>query len=90
MLKYGYEKVLFPFYCSDPPLYLALQSDFQTGRGLFKIATYRRGMVLASSPQLIEDVGKAPEDVMAFTLPRSEARTLPRTYLHINCSVPSV
>ncbi|KAN0126095.1 cytochrome P450 [Lactarius tabidus] len=41
-------------------------------RGLFKIATFQRWMVLASSPELIEDVRKAPEDILCSTAPRTE------------------
>ncbi|KAI9441481.1 cytochrome P450 [Lactarius indigo] len=37
----------------------------KTGRGLFKIATLRGWMVLASGPGLIEDVRKAPDDVLS-------------------------
>jgi cytochrome P450 len=44
----------------------------KTGRGLFKIATFRRWMVLVSSPQLIEDVRKAPEDILSLSIPRTE------------------
>ncbi|KAH9072825.1 cytochrome P450 [Lactarius deliciosus] len=36
----------------------------KTRRGLFKIATFRGWMVLASGPELIEDVKKAPDDVL--------------------------
>jgi len=39
----------------------------KTSRGLFKIATFRRWMVLASGPNLIEDVRKAPDDVLSLT-----------------------
>ncbi|KAI9441477.1 cytochrome P450 [Lactarius indigo] len=39
----------------------------KTGRGLFKIAAFRRWMVLASGPELIEDVRKAPDDVLSIT-----------------------
>ncbi|KAF8271107.1 cytochrome P450 [Lactarius quietus] len=35
----------------------------KTGRGLFKIATFRRWMVLASGPELIEDIRKAPDHI---------------------------
>ncbi|KAI9464594.1 cytochrome P450 [Lactarius psammicola] len=38
----------------------------KTNRGLFKIATFRRWMVLASSPELVEDVRKAPDDVLSI------------------------
>jgi len=36
-------------------------------RGLFKIATFRRWMVLAVGPELIEDIRKAPDDVLSLT-----------------------
>ena len=40
-------------------------------------------MVLASSPELIEDVKKAPEDVLSVSIPRTEASLPPRTlYLY--------
>ncbi|KAI9465948.1 cytochrome P450, partial [Lactarius psammicola] len=39
----------------------------KTRRGLFKTATFRRWMVLASSPELIEDVRKAPDNVLSIT-----------------------
>ncbi|KAH9006342.1 cytochrome P450 [Lactarius hatsudake] len=39
----------------------------KTRRGLFKTATFRRWMVLASGPELIEDVRKAPDDVLSIT-----------------------
>jgi hypothetical protein len=35
-------------------------------RGLFKIARFRRWMVLASSPELIEDIRKAPDHVLSL------------------------
>ncbi|KAI9465132.1 cytochrome P450 [Lactarius psammicola] len=44
----------------------------KTRRGLFKIATFRRWMVLASGPELIEDVRKAPDDVLSQTAPLFE------------------
>ncbi|KAF8271099.1 cytochrome P450 [Lactarius quietus] len=34
--------------------------------GLFKVATFRRWIVLASGPQLIEDIKKAPNDVLSM------------------------
>jgi cytochrome P450 len=42
------------------------KANSQTGRGLFKIATLRRWNVLASSPELIEDVRKAPDDLLSL------------------------
>jgi len=47
-----------------PCFQLTLPSDSQT-RGLFKIATFWGWMVLASSPELIEDIRKAPDDVLS-------------------------
>jgi cytochrome P450 len=41
-------------------------------QGLFKIATFRGWMVLVSDPELIEDVRKAPEDVLSFRVPARE------------------
>ena len=40
-------------------------SYFQTRPGLFKIAKFRRWMVLVAGPELIEDVRKAPENVLS-------------------------
>ncbi len=54
-----------------------LQSDSQTRRGLFKIATFRRWMVLASGPEMIEDVRKAPDDTLFLAVPVVEVRMLP-------------
>ncbi|KAF8271106.1 cytochrome P450 [Lactarius quietus] len=57
MLKSGYEKVM---------LFLTLRPDSQSRLGLFKIPTFRRWMVLASGPEQIEDVRKAPDDVLSI------------------------
>ncbi|KAN0126092.1 Cytochrome P450 [Lactarius tabidus] len=38
----------------------------KSGRGVFKYATFRRWMVVASSPELIEDIKKAPDDVLSL------------------------
>ena len=77
MLKYGYAKVndlsLSYFPCSKLMIYS------QTGRGLFKIATLRRWMVLASSPEMIEDLRKAPDDVLSVTEHTREVLMLSRT-----------
>ncbi len=62
------------FSCAE----LMLRSDSQTRRGLFKIAGLRRWLVLASSPELIEDVRKAPDDVLSLTASLIEVRMLPR------------
>ena len=53
------------------------RSDFQATRGLFKTATFRRWMVLASRPELIEDVRKAPDNVLSLMAPAIEVRILP-------------
>ncbi|KAH9067786.1 cytochrome P450 [Lactarius vividus] len=53
------------FIFSGPP---RLKYGYEkTGRGLFKTATFRRWLVLASSPELIEDVRKAPDDVLSLS-----------------------
>ncbi|KAI9440521.1 cytochrome P450 [Lactarius indigo] len=41
-------------------------------RGIFKIAAFRRWMVLASGPELVEDVRKAPDDVLSINASLSE------------------
>ncbi|KAH9066645.1 cytochrome P450 [Lactarius vividus] len=41
-------------------------------RGVFKIAAFRRWMVLASGPELVEDVRKAPDDVLSINASMSE------------------
>ncbi len=63
------------FSCSK----LTLRSDSQTRRGLFKIARFRRWMVLASGPELIEDVRNAPDDVLSLNASLIEVRMLPNT-----------
>ncbi len=61
------------FTCAE----LMLRSDCQTRRGLFKIATFRAWLVLASSPELIEDVRKAPDDVLSLAATLIQVRMLP-------------
>ncbi|KAH9067784.1 cytochrome P450 [Lactarius vividus] len=52
----------------DGPLRLKYGYEkVNTSLGLFKTATLRRWMVLASGPELIEDVRKAPDDVLSIT-----------------------
>jgi cytochrome P450 len=41
-------------------------------QGLFKIATFRGWMVFASDPEVIEDIRKAPEDILSFGVPVRE------------------
>ncbi|KAH9042739.1 cytochrome P450 [Lactarius pseudohatsudake] len=51
----------------DGPLRLKYGYEkVKTGRGLFKTATLRRWLVLASSPELIEDLRKASDDVLSI------------------------
>ena len=78
MLEYGYEKVntsVFIVGLSCPEL--MLRSGCQTRPGLFKIATFRRWMVLPSGPELIEDVRKAPDDVLSMIASAIEVCMLP-------------
>jgi hypothetical protein len=46
----------------------------QTRRGLFKIANFRRWVVLASGPDLIEDVRRASDDFLSMMEPMNEVR----------------
>jgi hypothetical protein len=48
---------------------------FQWQPGLFKIPTWRRWMVLATSAELIEDIKKAPDDILSRE-PNREVRTM--------------
>ncbi|KAI0245471.1 cytochrome P450 [Lactifluus subvellereus] len=41
--------------------------------GIFKIATFRRWMVLPTGAKLIEDIKKAPDDVLSFQAPIRES-----------------
>jgi hypothetical protein len=73
MLKYGYEKVNVSI--THPPCSeLTIQPDSQSRRGLFKIATFRWWMVLASGPELIEDIRKAPDHVLSLNAAMIEVR----------------
>ncbi|KAI0284729.1 cytochrome P450 [Russula brevipes] len=44
----------------------------KTRPGLFKIANFRRWMVLAAGPELIEDVRKAPDNILSMNEPMFE------------------
>jgi hypothetical protein len=50
----------------DAPTYL------QTSPGLFKIAQFRRWMVLATGSQLIDDIRRAPDNVLSMKDPLNE------------------
>ena len=56
-----------------------LRYNSQRGRGLFKIATLRKWIVIVSSPELIEDVRKAPDDVLSLSALIGEVSTPPCT-----------
>ena len=75
MLKCGYEKVnisaFLPLFQADPT------SDSQSRRSLFKIATFRRWIVVVSGPEVIEDIRKAPDDVLSMEASSIEVRILP-------------
>ncbi len=49
-------------------------------------------MVLALSPELIEDIRKAPDDLLSGTAHTAEVRMLPRrlTFIHKVMSVPPI
>jgi hypothetical protein len=73
ILKNGYEKVILPLticlfssQIDDAPTYL------QTSPGLFKIAQFRRWMVLATGSQLIDDIRRAPDNVLSVREPVDE------------------
>ncbi|KAH9067780.1 hypothetical protein EDB87DRAFT_1573341 [Lactarius vividus] len=77
-LKYGYEEAsasifknknkMVAFSCPE----LMLRSGSQTSRGLFKIAIFRRWMVLALGSEPIEDVRKTPDDVLSLNASPAE------------------
>ena len=46
----------------------------QTKPGLFKIAFFRRWVVLAAGPELTEDIRKAPDNVLSMIEPVYEVR----------------
>ena len=74
MLNDGYEKVISSYICpfsnqiDDIPTYL------QTNPGLFKVAQFRRWMVLATGSQLIDDIKMATDDVLSRSEPVNEVR----------------
>ena len=51
----------------------------QTKPGLFRIPTFARWMVLPTSPELIDDVRKAPDDVLNPRKPFREVRAIDGT-----------
>jgi len=46
----------------------------ETGPGLYKIANFQRWMVLAAGSELIEDIRRAPDDVLGLRLSMYEPR----------------
>ena len=57
-----------------------LRYNSQKGRGLFKIATLRKWLVVVSSPELIEDVRKAPDDALSLLAYAEDVYILPRIF----------
>jgi hypothetical protein len=53
----------------------AIRRRFQTKPGLFKIATFRRWIVVPSGSGLIEEVMKAPDNVISVVEPLLDVRT---------------
>jgi len=79
MLKYGYRNVracLSLSYSRFPRAELTLPFDLQKRRGLFKIAAFRRWMVFPSDSELVEDVRKAPDDVLSLDAAMVEVHVL--------------
>ncbi|KAI0272854.1 hypothetical protein BGY98DRAFT_153281 [Russula aff. rugulosa BPL654] len=62
--------VVFPIYFNGIPM---LEEGYKKTRpGLFKIASFRRWMVLASGSELIDDIRRAPDDVLSRTKLRDD------------------
>ena len=71
MLKEGYESVIYSrifFLCPSN------NRTLQAGPGLFKVATFSRWMVLPTNSELVEDIRKAPEDILSIREPIDEVR----------------
>ena len=79
MLKYGYDKVNFCFCFGLFKVPFPAYPDFQSIQGLSKVATFRRWMVLASGPELIEDIRKAPDHVLSLNASAIEVHMFPVT-----------
>jgi hypothetical protein len=73
MLKNGYEKVNFlSLYALSRIKLMTPPTCLQTSPGLFKIAQFRRWMVLATGSQLIDDIRMSPDNVLSATEPKNE------------------
>jgi hypothetical protein len=74
VLKEGYEKVYIVslILISLPELRVV---RFQNKPGLFKIATFRRWIVVPSGSELIEEVMKAPDSTLSVREPLQDVRT---------------
>ena len=70
MLKEGYEKVI----CLSliDPSSIKLTMLLHLDKTLFKIISYRRWIVLATGPQLIDDIRNALDDILSFHEPANE------------------
>jgi hypothetical protein len=60
-----------------PPCHADTTTRFQTKPGLFKIASFRRWIVLAAGPELAEDIRKAPDNVLNMITPVNEVHIAP-------------
>jgi hypothetical protein len=85
MLDEGYKKVI----CLLLFARSSYQADdapcLQTNPGLFKISSFRRWMVLATGSALIDDIKKAPDDVLSHAQTTDEVcsvRTKRRAHTH--------
>ena len=70
MFKGGYESVI----CFRMLFLLHASNNraLQAGPGLFKVATFSTWMVLPTNSELVEDIRKAPEEVLSHSVPPNE------------------
>ena len=75
MLKRGYMSViLFSGYSLFACILLCVL--LQAGPGLFKVANFSTWMVLPTTSELVEDIRKAPDDILAHMEPKDEVPAL--------------
>ncbi len=94
MLKEGYEKACTPWaLVCVTELRLVL---IQTKPGVFKIPTFRQWIVVPSGSELIEEVMKAPDNILSVREPLENVRIAAyiaqtRTYCdHVSSFNPSI
>ena len=56
----------------------------QTRPGIFKIATLKTWMILVSGPEFIEDIRKAPDNVLSVDEPRADVRVVTKGRTHVH------